>query len=88
MKEIKERKFFSKLERFEAVRKRKREEKPFGFSLRHYEGLTTYLLKNGYEVREYDFFHLFYQVKIIMSDRVCKECRRLSWRCECWKRKI
>ena len=20
----------------------------------------------------------------IMSDRVCKECRRLSWRCECW----
>jgi len=25
---------------------------------------------------------------IYMSDRVCKECRRLSWLCECWKRKI
>jgi len=20
----------------------------------------------------------------IMSDRVCRECRRLSWLCECW----
>jgi len=24
---------------------------------------------------------------IYMSDRVCKECRRLSWRCECWIKK-
>jgi len=53
------------------MRKREREEKPFGFSLRQYEGLTTDLFENGCKVREsslIQILHTSFVMIISMND--------------------